>query len=107
MATSTSTSQIPNEGPEATTQSAPFTEQTVSAAHEAIDRLSARVARTEQQLRGAASQGQEQWSERQEELRAQFEGTWAQARDYAQENPMAAAGIAFGAGFIIANLLRR
>lgn len=86
---------------------APFTEKTVTAAHEAIDRLSERVAKTEERLRGAASQGQESWSEKQDEVRAQLEGSVAGARTYARENPLMAAGIAFAAGVVVANLLRR
>lgn len=85
----------------------PFTDQTVSAAHEAIDRLSARVGRTEEQLRSAASQGRDQWTERQEQVREQVEGSVSGARDYARENPLAAAGIAFAAGVVVASLLRR
>lgn len=86
---------------------APFTEKTVTAAHEAIDRLSERVGKTEERLRSAASHGQENWSEKQEEMRAQFEGSVSNAREYARENPLMTAGIAFAAGLVIANLLRR
>ena len=86
---------------------APFTEKTVAAAHEAIDRLSERVAQTEERLRGAANQGQQSWTEKQEEVRAQVEGSVSSARDYARENPLMTAGIAFAAGLIVANLLRR
>lgn len=105
MATSTTTKTQPSEnGAEST---APFTEKTVSAAHEAIDRLSERVAHTEERLRSAATHGHDSWSEKQEELRTQFEGSVSDAREYARENPLMAAGIAFGAGLLIANLLRR
>lgn len=86
---------------------APFTEKTVKAAHEAIDHLSERVAKTEERLRHAASEGQQGWSEKQEEVRAQVEGSVEGAREYARENPLMAAGIAFAAGVIVANLLRR
>jgi len=105
MATSTTTKTKPSEnGAEST---APFTEKTVTAAHEAIDRLSERVAHTEERLRSAASQGQESWTEKQGELRTQFDESVSGAREYARENPLMAAGIAFGAGLLIANLLRR
>lgn len=86
---------------------APFTDKTVAAAHEAIDRLSERVAKTEERLRGAASEGQHSWTEKQEQVRAQVEGSVSGARDYARENPLAAAGIAFAAGIVVASLLRR
>ncbi|UZJ45048.1 DUF883 C-terminal domain-containing protein [Marinimicrobium sp. C6131] len=86
---------------------APFTEKTVAAAHEAIDRLSERVAKTEERLRGAATHGQQSWTEKQEEVRAQVEGSVSSAREYARENPLMTAGIAFAAGLIVANLLRR
>lgn len=85
----------------------PFTDKSVAAAHEAIDRLSERVARTEERLRTAASEGQEQWSDRQEQLRAQVDESVSGARSYVRENPLAAAGIAFAAGVLVANLLRR
>lgn len=103
----TSTSKTTTSENNAETNGAPFTEKTVSAAHEAIDRLSERVARTEERLRGAAAHGQENWTEKQEELRAQFEGSVSGAREYARENPLMAAGIAFAAGLVIANILRR
>ncbi|MGD8174363.1 hypothetical protein [Marinimicrobium sp. ARAG 43.8] len=86
---------------------APFTEKTVAAAHEAIDRLSERVSKTEERVRGAAAHGQQSWSEKQEEVRAQVEGSLAGMKAYARENPLMAAGIAFAAGVVIANMLRR
>lgn len=86
---------------------APFTDKTVTAAHEALDRLSERVSRAEERLRSAASEGQEQWSDRQEQLRSQVDESMSGARDYVRENPLAAAGIAFAAGLLVANLLRR
>lgn len=104
MATST-TKTADNES--AVETGAPFTEKTVSAAHEAIDRLSERVAQTEERLRGAAAHGQESWSEKQDEWRTQVEGSVSGAREYARENPLMAAGIAFAAGLVIANILRR
>lgn len=108
MATTNSTSTAKQATEETVEKKgAPFTEQTVAAAHAAIDSLSDRVAKTEERLRGAASQGQEQWSEKQDEVRAQFESSVEGAREYARENPLMAAGIAFGAGLVIANLLRR
>lgn len=104
MATSTSKTKTTDS---TETSAAPFTEKTVLAAHEAIDRLSERVAGTEERLRKVASEGQENWSEKQGEVRAQLEGSVSSAREYARENPLMAAGIAFGAGLLIANLLRR
>lgn len=107
MATSSKSTAEKNTAENGVESGAPFTEKTVAAAHEAIDRLSERVARTEERLRGAASEGQQTWTERQEELRAQVEGSVSSAREYAQENPLMTAGIAFAAGLIVANLLRR
>lgn len=86
---------------------APLTERSVAAAHEAIDNLSARMARTEKSVRDMVSGSGQNFSERQQEMKHQMDESVERARQYVEENPFMAAGIAFAAGAVVAALLRR
>jgi ElaB/YqjD/DUF883 family membrane-anchored ribosome-binding protein len=86
---------------------APLTEKTVSAAHEAIDHLSARLAKAENSLRHMAVDSTTTLHEKQEEVRQRVETTLETAKAFTRENPIMAAGIAFVAGALVASLMRR
>lgn len=85
----------------------PLTDKTVSAAHEAIDSLSERVARTEKSVRGMVNDSSEDLSVRQAEMKAKVDESLGNARSYARENPLMTVGMAFAAGALVAALLRR
>lgn len=91
----------------ATEAESPLTDKTVSAAHEAIDSLSERVARTERSVRGMVNDSSENLSARQAEMKAKVDESLDSARGYARENPLMTVGIAFAAGALVAALLRR
>lgn len=86
---------------------APLTERSVAAAHEAIDNLSARIAKTEKSVREMVSGSGSNFSEKQEELKTRMDESMERTRQYVEENPLMAAGIAFAAGAVVAALLRR
>lgn len=86
---------------------APLTERSVAAAHEAIDNLSARIAKTEKSVREMVSGSGQNFSEKQQEMKTRMDESMDSARQYVQDNPIMAAGIAFAAGAIVAALLRR
>jgi ElaB/YqjD/DUF883 family membrane-anchored ribosome-binding protein len=86
---------------------APLTEKTILAAHEAINHLSARLAKAESSMRHMASDSTESFSEKQEEIKVKVRGSLETAREFTRENPVMAAGIAFAAGAVLASLLRR
>lgn len=84
----------------------PLTDKTVSAAHEAIDSLSERVARTERSVRGMVNDSSENLSARQAEMKIKVDDSLDSARSYARENPLMTVGLAFAAGALVAALLR-
>lgn len=86
---------------------APLTERTVAAAHDAIDNLSARMAKTEKSVRDMVSGSGQNLSEKQQEMKNRMDESVERVRQYVEENPLMAAGIAFAAGAIVAALLRR
>lgn len=89
------------------TGEAPATEQVAGAAHQTVDRVAERVARAEGTVREKAAAGERQVRMKSAEARATTERTVDQLRQYAQENPLAAAGIAFAAGMVVSRMLSR
>ena len=95
----------PVEGPQRT--DAPTTEHAAEAAHEAVDRVADTVARAEGRVREKAAAGEQHLRMKSAEARASTERIVDQVRQYAQENPLAAAGIAFAAGLVVSRMLSR
>ncbi|MDQ2077200.1 hypothetical protein [Marinimicrobium sp. ABcell2] len=89
------------------TKEAPLTERSVAAAHEAIDNLSARIAKTEKSVRDMVNGSSQNFAEKQEEFKTRMDESVNGVRGYVQENPLMAAGIAFAAGAVVAALMRR
>lgn len=90
-----------------TPRDAPVTEHAAEAAHEAVDRVADRVARAEGRVRDKAAAGEQHLRMKGAEARASTERIVDQVRQYAQENPLAAAGIAFAAGLVVSRMLSR
>lgn len=86
---------------------APVTEHAAEAAHETVDRVADTVARAEGQVREKAAAGEERLRMKSAEARASTERLADQVRQYARENPLAAAGIAFAAGLVVSRMLSR
>src|SRR5690625_334301 len=86
---------------------APLTERSVAAAHEAIDNLSARMARTEKSVRDMVSGLGLTCTVIVEELIPLLDHSVAPARHSVAGYEFMAAGIAFRAGAVVLALLRR
>lgn len=86
---------------------APTTGHAADAAHEAVDRVAENAARAEERIREKAAAGERQLRERTAEARATTERTIDQFKTYTQENPLAAAAMAFTAGYLISRILNR
>ena len=76
-------------------------------AHEAIDRVSGQVEKSEHALRERAAQAEAQAREAADTARKQADQSLAQVRDYVRENPLTSAAIAFGAGYLLSALMRK
>ncbi|WP_333609701.1 DUF883 domain-containing protein [Arsukibacterium sp.] len=85
----------------------PVTERASEAAHHAVDAMAEKAATAEDSLRRTAASSKATIDQKQEELKMQMQSTFERSKQFAQENPIAAAGIAFAAGMLVSALLRR
>ncbi|MBV2129402.1 DUF883 domain-containing protein [Arsukibacterium indicum] len=85
----------------------PVTEKASQAAHHAVDAMAEKAASAEDSLRKTAASSKATIDEKQEQLKMQMQGSYERSKQFAQENPLAAAGIAFAAGMLVSALLRR
>ncbi|HAW92094.1 MULTISPECIES: DUF883 domain-containing protein [unclassified Arsukibacterium] len=85
----------------------PVTEKASEAAHHAVDTMAGKAATAEDSLRRTAASSKATIDQKQEELKMQMQGSYERSKQFAQENPLAAAGIAFAAGMLVSTLLRR
>lgn len=76
-------------------------------AHDAVDRIAAQVESAEVRLRTATGNAETRLAESRDKVREQSERLGDNISSYVQEHPLAAIGIAFGAGVVVAALLRR
>jgi ElaB/YqjD/DUF883 family membrane-anchored ribosome-binding protein len=83
------------------------TEQITSKAHEAVDRIAEQVERAEERIRTACGSAEEMLKESREKVRLQSDRMTGTVTEYVQQHPLAALGIAFGAGVVVAALLKR
>lgn len=87
--------------------SAPLTHRATDAAHETIDRISGNAAKAEKRVRGAVAEGEEQLRDKSAEARVNTDKAIEQVRNYARENPLMAAGIAFASGLLVSRIVGR
>lgn len=85
----------------------PVTERASEAAHHAVDAMAGKAATAEDTLRKTAASSKATIDQKQEELKMQMQSSYERSKQFAQENPVAAAGIAFAAGMLVSALLRR
>ena len=85
----------------------PVTTKASEAAHHAVDAVAAKAANAEDSLRKTAASSQETLAHKQEEIKQQLQTGYSKSREFAAQNPLAAAGIAFAAGILVSTLLRR
>lgn len=102
MATSQSANSKTNSG-----LNSPVTEKASEAAHHAVDAMAVKAATAEDSLRKTAASSQESLAHKQEEIKQQLQSGYSKSREFAAQNPLAAAGIAFAAGMLVSALLRR
>lgn len=99
MATSKSTANG------ADTSGHPMTDKLQSTLHESLDTIAEKAATAEQSLRDSASESAENMAARRRLMKQKWLGS--SVRNYAVENPVAAAGITFAAGMLVASLLKK
>ncbi|KKO47939.1 hypothetical protein VT06_14220 [Arsukibacterium sp. MJ3] len=85
----------------------PVTERASEAAHHAVDAMADKAATAEDMLRRTAADSKATIDQKQAELKMQMQSSYERSKQFAQENPLAAAGIAFAAGMVVSALLRR
>ncbi|WP_215396508.1 DUF883 domain-containing protein [Rheinheimera oceanensis] len=85
----------------------PVTTKASEAAHHAVDAMAVKAAVAEDTLRKTAASSQETLAHKQEEIKQQLQSTYSKAHEFAAQNPIATAGIAFVAGMLVTALLRR
>ncbi|HJS15190.1 MAG TPA: DUF883 C-terminal domain-containing protein [Rheinheimera sp.] len=85
----------------------PVTEKAIEAAHHAVDAVAIKAAVAEDTLRKTAASSQETLAHKQEEIKQQLQMSYSKTREFAAQNPLATAGIAFAAGVLLTALLRR
>jgi ElaB/YqjD/DUF883 family membrane-anchored ribosome-binding protein len=85
----------------------PTTEHIADAAHGAVDRVADNAAKAEERLREKAAAGERQLREKTAEAKLTTERAVDHVRQYTQDNPLAAAAIAFAAGLVVSRILSR
>ncbi len=75
--------------------------------HEGVDRAADAAARAEQRVRQAADDAQRGVRQSKQKARARGEEVASEAVAFVEEHPVASLGIAFAAGILLSNMLRR
>jgi ElaB/YqjD/DUF883 family membrane-anchored ribosome-binding protein len=75
--------------------------------HEAIDRITVHASKAERRLQSASADMDDLLEQSRAEAGAGAGRLTGRVSDYVQEHPVASLGIAFGAGLLVAALLRR
>ena len=85
----------------------PVTTKASEAAHHAVDAVTEKAAAAEDSLRKTAATSQHSLAQKQDEIKQQLQHSYSKSREFAAQNPLATAGIAFAAGVVLTALLRR
>lgn len=75
--------------------------------HEAIDRITVHASKAERRMQSASAEMDDLLEQSRSEAGARAGNLSERVGDYVQEHPVASLGIAFGAGLLVASLLRR
>lgn len=89
----------------APSKTAPMTEKASEALHHAVDSISEKAAGGEEKIRQTVSHSAESIANQQKVVQEKWESS--KVRQFAVENPLATAGIAFVAGALLTSLFRR
>ena len=82
----------------------PLTEKAKDALHHSVDAMADRAAKAEEAVRDTAGRSADSLHATQDKIVSQWNGS--QVKQFACENPIATAGIAFAAGMLLTTLLR-
>ncbi|GFD67845.1 hypothetical protein KUL156_04580 [Alteromonas sp. KUL156] len=88
-----------------TEPSHPVTDQLKDSLHASVDKLADSAGIAEENIRKTASSSAESMAERKRLAEQKWQAS--KVRNYAIENPLATAGIAFAAGMLVTSLLRK
>lgn len=76
-------------------------------AHDAVDSISASAQEAEERIRQVVAEAEKRLKAASSDAREQGEDLLENVSDYAREHPVATAGIAFAAGFLLSSLFSR
>lgn len=82
-------------------------ERMTAAARDAVDRVTRAADRAEREVRRAAARATRRAKSTRKQAMRRTSTTVGNVRTYIEDNPLAATGIAFAAGLVLAGLLRR
>lgn len=83
----------------------PVTDQLKESLHESVDKLADNASVAEENIRRTATASAENMSERKRLAEQKWQSS--KLRNYAIENPVATAGLAFAAGVLVTSLFRK
>ncbi|WP_076420684.1 DUF883 domain-containing protein [Colwellia sp. UCD-KL20] len=86
-------------------QEHPVADKLQGTLHESVDTLAEKVGSAEDTLRATAQSSSATLAQKQSELKAKWDKSGV--KQYAIENPVATAGIAFTVGMLVSSLLKR
>ena len=89
------------------TQDAPTTRRAAEAVHDAVDQAASKAEHIEQRVRASATETGERVRAGQQAAADGVARSLNTVEQFVNERPLAAAGIAFAAGMVFTNLLRR
>ncbi len=95
-------SSIPTSGSES-----PVTDRATEKAHQAVDTASEHASRVERSVRHKAADAQDKLGDSKDAAAEHYERSMASVEEFIHEKPLAAAGIAFAAGFLASRIFSK
>lgn len=96
-----------NDSAKISTNSSHTAQQVAQKAHEYVDKAAAQADMVEQRVRAACTDAQGRVNMSSEDLKARYGEMNSKVTNYVYEHPLSSIGVAFGAGVLLAALLRR
>lgn len=84
----------------------PLTEKVKASAHNFIDEIAVKVAKTENDIRLKASSSDEAIDPTSDELKTDMQDYLKKAQQYVKEHPLESIGLAVGAGFLLTRIFK-
>lgn len=82
----------------------PVSDKLKNSLHDSVDTLAGKAAKAEETIRDTTQASAETLEQKQKEMQDKWETS--RVKQYATENPVATAGIAFAAGMLVSSLLK-